>query len=354
MAHKATSDDGRSHDPKHAKGAPNDEVQAALREICAAYDRSDKKAIKLKHSIADDYKLLDEIVSDAAKQQKELGNFDKLVKSKSASLSEEDRKNLAHVRSGLNTLKQQYAPETGSIFVRLFLGKVNVKQYRDGERLRLKQEYETFKSKTNPQFIGFVVLMYFLPHPMLITIWQIWLLYYYITLALRENILRVNGSSIKRWWIVHHYLSMSGALVMLLWPLGPSYVHFFPQVLRFSFAQGLVQVLINRYQQGQLYKLVAMGKATIMDVAGESEGWIDDPGWTPSAMFLLPFLLTVQLLQLYTAGSFFLYAVTHDLFSQWQVTLCGIIFAILGCGNLYTTLRTYAHKFMHTGKTKHS
>lgn len=37
---------------------------------------------------------------------------------------------------------------------------------------------------------------------------QAWLLYYYVTLALRENILNVNGSFIKPWWILHHYVSI--------------------------------------------------------------------------------------------------------------------------------------------------
>lgn len=140
---------------------------------------------------------------------------------------------------------------------------------------------------------------------------QIWLLYYYITLALRENILRVNGSTIRPWWIMHHYLSITGSLTMLLWPSNtPTFRIILPLFTYFSGAQGkyslchhyslantftgLVQILINRYQRGQLYKLVAMGKANMMDVAGEAEGWINDLGWTPSAMFLLPFLLIVQ------------------------------------------------------------
>ena len=36
-----------------------------------------------------------------------------------------------------------------SLFVRLFLGRVNVKHYREGERMRLKTEYEKFRSRTN-------------------------------------------------------------------------------------------------------------------------------------------------------------------------------------------------------------
>jgi hypothetical protein len=39
----------------------------------------------------------------------------------------------------------------------------------------------------------FIVLLYLFPQSeMLITIWQIWVLYYYTTLALRENILKVS------------------------------------------------------------------------------------------------------------------------------------------------------------------
>jgi hypothetical protein len=47
---------------------------------------------------------------------------------------------------------------------------------------------------------------------------QLWMLYYYVSLALRENILRVNGSNIKTWWIVHHYLSIAIAFCMLMFP----------------------------------------------------------------------------------------------------------------------------------------
>lgn len=39
-----------------------------------------------------------------------------------------------------------------------------------------------------------------------------WLLWFYTSLALRENVLRLNGSSIRKWWIRHHYYSMLLAL----------------------------------------------------------------------------------------------------------------------------------------------
>ena len=53
--------------------------------------------------------------------------------------------------------------------------------------------------------------------------------YYYVSLALRENILRVNGSNIRPWWITHHYLSSFMSIVLLTWPEGENYNKFLPQ-----------------------------------------------------------------------------------------------------------------------------
>lgn len=67
-----------------------------------------------------------------------------------------------------------------SLFVRLFLGQVNVKQYRDGERNHLKlvceilfvhflalpnylyKEYEKFKRRTNVLLLAFVFVQFFM------------------------------------------------------------------------------------------------------------------------------------------------------------------------------------------------
>lgn len=44
---------------------------------------------------------------------------------------------------------------------------------------------------------------------------HIWMLYYYVSLSLRENILKTNGSNIKTWWIIHHYLSSVMSITVL-------------------------------------------------------------------------------------------------------------------------------------------
>jgi hypothetical protein len=45
---------------------------------------------------------------------------------------------LPEAGESVRKLHRALVPETGSLFVRFFLGKVNVKQYRDGERYTLK------------------------------------------------------------------------------------------------------------------------------------------------------------------------------------------------------------------------
>ncbi|KAF2071748.1 hypothetical protein CYY_006933 [Polysphondylium violaceum] len=342
-------------------GAESKELQEIKKEISDLsrnHSTVQEKGVQFKEQIHEGFRHLDEIVNTLAKHEKEASQLTSRIKSlsdkeKHMDSTKELSKQLGEIKASIKRAKTSFTPETGSVFVRLFLGQVNVKHYREFEKFRLKQEYEKFKKKTNPQFILFVVLLLLYPHSSFITTsWQIWLLYYYVTLALRENILLVNGSAIKPWWIIHHYLSIAGSLTNLLWPFSPAFSHFLPQVTYFSGAQGLVQILTNRYQQGRLYKLVAMGKANIIDVTGESEGWNDDPGWTPSALFLLPFLLFVQFFQLYNSFSFFAYAYTNEFKVEWQVLACGLIFLLLGVGNLTTTMTTYYQKWTSNKKVK--
>jgi hypothetical protein len=37
-----------------------------------------------------------------------------------------------------------------------------------------------------------------------------------------------NGSSIRPWWIHHHYISAAVAVVMIMWPITPTYRQFTP------------------------------------------------------------------------------------------------------------------------------
>jgi len=183
-------------------------------------------------------------------------------------------------------------------------------------------------------------------------LFQVWLLYYYTTLALRENILKVNGSNIKHWWIIHHYLSIGVSLTVITWPVDSSSYHYFQsQFLYLSLVQAIVQILQTSYQSAKLYKLIAMGKADTMDVTGAGFIWLDFGliKQSPSVTFLLPCLLFVQGFQLYNALTLLNLASYQSV--EWQVIACGILFCALALGNLGTTFYTYKEKFFE-GKKK--
>lgn len=104
---------------------------------------------------------------------------------------------------------------------------------------------------------------------------QIWLMYYYTTLSLRENILYSNGSNIQPWWIYHHYLSLLISLIMLVWP-SESLLLRSTELLYFGLFQGLVMLAQNIYQKRRSYVRKSLGKAKQVDV-DTSETLVEKP-----------------------------------------------------------------------------
>jgi TMPIT-like protein len=60
------------------------------------------------------------------------------------------------------------------------------------------------------------------------------LVWYYCTLTIRESILKVNGSRIKGWWRIHHFISTVAAGVLLIWPNSETWYHFRSQFMWFN------------------------------------------------------------------------------------------------------------------------
>ncbi|KAI7740883.1 hypothetical protein M8C21_021983, partial [Ambrosia artemisiifolia] len=112
-------------------------------------------------------------------------------------------------------------------FLRMFLGPINVRANKQDVQLKVKEEYYSFRDRTAYLFLFFPSLLLVLRSqiwggcfPALpVQIYQAWLLFLYTALALRENILRVNGSDIRPWWIYHHYCAMGMALISLTWEI---------------------------------------------------------------------------------------------------------------------------------------
>ncbi len=84
-------------------------------------------------------------------------------------------------------------------------------------RLEYKKEYEEFKLKMTLTATAAAFSSLFIYSSRLTdAMFAFLLLYYYCSVILREHILIVNGSRIRKWWLIHHYLSVitSGLLLV--------------------------------------------------------------------------------------------------------------------------------------------
>ncbi|KAM7463588.1 hypothetical protein LguiA_031709 [Lonicera macranthoides] len=250
-------------------------------------------------------------------------------------------------------------------FLRMFLGPINVRATRKDVQLKVKQEYNSFRDRTAFLFLFFPSLLLLLRSyiwdgcfPALpVQLYQAWLLFLYTGLALRENILRVNGSDIRPWWIYHHYCAMAMALISLTWEIErqpdcskkQKGVQLF---LHWAIMQGVAMLLQNRYQRQRLYTRIALGKARRMDVV-----WGETAGVEGQLWLLCPILFILQGFEAYV-GVLLLNTALAGVVSEWQVVTCGILLIIMAVGNFANTVQTLLSKSrfkakMKKGKIKH-
>ncbi|CAN6480626.1 unnamed protein product [Victoria cruziana] len=201
-------------------------------------------------------------------------------------------------------------------FLRMFLGPINVRAIRKDVQLKMKEEYNSFRA---------------------------WLLFLYTSLALRENILRANGSDIRPWWVYHHYCAMGMALISLTWEIEGGLdcarkqrgVQLF---LAWAMMQGVAMLLQNRYQRQRLYTRIALGKARRMDVV-----WGETAGVEGQLWLLYPILFVLQAFEAYV-GILLLQTAVSGVVSEWQVVVCGIILVVMAIGNFMNTVQTLMAK----------
>ncbi|KAL6581612.1 hypothetical protein OROMI_007535 [Orobanche minor] len=231
-------------------------------------------------------------------------------------------------------------------FLRMFLGPINVRANRKDDR-------------TAYLFLSLPSLLLMLRStvwdgclPALpVQLYQAWLLYLYTGLALRENILRVNGSDIRPWWIKHHYCAMGMAVISLTWEIerGPDCARKQRGVelfLKWAIMQGVAMILQNRYQRQRLYTRIALGKARRMDVV-----WGETAGVEGQLLLLCPILFILQGFEAYIG--FLLLKTAFAGFSlDWQVITCGILLIVMAVGNFANTVQTLVTKSRVKAKIK--
>lgn len=173
------------------------------------------------------------------------------------------------------------------------------------------------------------------------------LVWYYCTLTIRESILKVNGSRIKGWWRLHHFISTVSAAVLLIWPQGEHWQIFRTQFMYFNVYISVIQYIQFGYQKGLLYKLKALGERQDMDITIEGfHTWM----WKGLSA-LLPFLFVGYFYQAY--NSYMLYKLSNYGEAPWQVSVLSLLFFILFIGNTCTTLIVIPQKLRGRIKEKY-
>ncbi|XVF51139.1 hypothetical protein PTKIN_Ptkin04bG0160600 [Pterospermum kingtungense] len=244
-------------------------------------------------------------------------------------------------------------------FLRMFLGPINVRASRKDVQLKVKEEYNSYRDRTAFLFLLFPLILLILRSwiwegclpAFPVQLYEAWLLFLYTGLALRENILRANGSDIRPWWIYHHYCAMVMALVSLTWEIKgqPNCAQKQRGVelfLQWAMMQGVAMLLQNRYQRQRLYTRIALGKANRMDVVwGETAG-VDGQLWV-----LCPILFLMQGFEAYV-GLLLLKTAFAGVVSEWQVIFCGVVLVLMAIGNFINTVQTLVTKSRFKAKMK--
>ncbi|XVE64538.1 hypothetical protein DITRI_Ditri07aG0108500 [Diplodiscus trichospermus] len=215
--------------------------------------------------------------------------------------------------------------KTQGRFLRMFLGPINVRASRKDVQLKVKEEYNGYRDRTALLFLLFPLTLLILRSwiwegclpAFPVQLYQAWLLFLYTGLALRENILRANGSDIRPWWIYHHYFAMVMALVSLTWEIEgqPNCAQKQRGVqlfLQWAMMQGVAMLLQNRYQRQRLYTRIALGKANRMDVV-----WGETAGVVGQLWVLCPILFLMQGFEAYV-GLQLLKMAYAGVVSEWQ------------------------------------
>ncbi|KAK9818394.1 hypothetical protein WJX72_011969 [[Myrmecia] bisecta] len=252
----------------------------------------------------------------------EIKQLQKAVKKARDELSEDDTHEAEELRlakaileghgpgGDLRKLLKQRTP----LLLRLLLGQhTNVITLQRRDAIRIKEEYHSFRDRSAFLLFAFSLGLLvgllraqsrmaanepftFTPPFMVgVQAFLCWLLYDYTAMALRENVLKVNGSSIRSWWIHHHYWSMAMLLLLLALPVdSPSVQMCVKNFLWWSCLQGAVMLVQNRYQRRRMYTRIALGKNSAMDVvSGESSGGYGQ------LLLLYPMLFGLQALQFF-------------------------------------------------------
>lgn len=241
-------------------------------------------------------------------------------------------------------------PGNNGFYLRLIVGDLNLTLPTSELKRKYKESYEKWKMWCTLTIFAFSLFNLFFHHRFTDALHSFLLLWFYCTLTVRESILIVNGSRIRGWWVMHHYISAFLVGIHILWPAdAPGYMNFRTKFVTFSLTVSLVQMLQYTYQSGLLYRLRSLGKVRDLHITIDGiQRWMFNDKDSIVLYILTPALTAVYIYQLYL--SYGLFAIwfysepTEGPSNTWQVILMAILYFALAMGNTATLFLTLNHK----------
>eukprot|EP00924_Labyrinthula_sp_SR-Ha-C_P005619 maker-scaffold_14-snap-gene-0.0-mRNA-1 protein AED:0.05 eAED:0.05 QI:65/1/1/1/1/1/2/453/356 len=297
------------------------------------------------------------------------------------SLTEDQNQNLSALKELHNQNVRICPPfKASSKFMRFMLGDINLRFSFESDRLKLRDEYNSFKLRANIIYCIFPLVVLFFHFYLqyhwtdthwIHTFYGLWLLYFYLSSALRESILLLNGSNIHKWWLTHHYLAACQAVALLVWPNVPGghYQSYVPFYMCFGLFNGLVANLLNYYHKKREYANRALGKyRSNMDVTYQETIVTRDVSLQNVFKVYIACVMCVQLWEILIGlslmktwfmecggayllgfGGLFSSAKEGKVWQDWQEELqiisSGVLQFSMGLGNMTTTLMTLKKKW---------
>lgn len=261
---------------------------------------------------------------------------------------EDLEKRVKELQRKLNSMKprlrsaQRQAP---NYFMLFLIGNVDLTFWSEEQKVRFRAEYIRFKELGIYIYLAFPLLHFlFGLSEFVVSLQHFWYMFYYITLTIRENILWVNGSKIRRWWINHHLISILISMTAVISQDG-TYTESYPMLSSlvnfFLFFQGAVMWFQAEYQKKRFYTRVAMGKAQAMDLPATEV--IDEKITNVSLQSLVMASWGVYAVESLLGLCFFLVGVREDYgLHKAMFLIQGMCFMVLAAGNaqcMYSTMK---------------
>eukprot|EP00761_Pharyngomonas_kirbyi_P013277 gb/GECH01013304.1/.p1 GENE.gb/GECH01013304.1/~~gb/GECH01013304.1/.p1 ORF type:complete len:349 (+),score=63.76 gb/GECH01013304.1/:1-1047(+) len=323
---------------------PQENLEREWKDYIATQEQINNDGPKIKDMQCELYEKQSDMLKNIKQQRKVSRIISSLIRKCDTNPEIQKKKETLEENEEYNKDIERCLPNSGGWFVELFLGSVNnvVFAGRQNRKLNFKKEYESFKYRWTLLSVPLSLLLLVVDYRPLDTIFQLYLFYFYLTLALRENILLVNGSNIKAWWINHHYVSLILVVTMLTWPGSSIYAAFRPQFYIYATYAGVVQIMQYKYQMARLYTLKTLGKASVMDVANSDSAQVIV---FRNFLILIPFVFVGHIGQLLHSFCLFRHWYSAGFtITEWQVPALALLWGTVGWGNFYATLLVLLHK----------